>query len=241
MRRPHFLQPFTLVLVSLALATAACSLQTGPQLAAAPPTDALATEAPAALQPTAPLIPASLTPDASPTLASTATSDLSVRVTATGGNLTLRRGPATAYNVLNYMLQGQAAVATGRNQAGDWLFVQDPAGGGRTAWVTATSRYAVVDGGAEAVQALPVQTVGPAEPAYIRNCTFHPMRIMPADLLLKEKFDEPNNVHMFNPGVYEAFDQSAEGKPKVMSEELREGKTIDINTDGLHNTYGCTP
>jgi hypothetical protein len=161
-------------------------------------------------------------------------------VTASGGNLTLRRGPATAYNVLNYMLKDQRAVAIARNEAADWLLVEDPAGGGKTAWVTATSRYAVVEGGADAVQALPVQTVDPAVPAYIRNCTFHPMRILPADLILTEKFDEPNNLHMFNPGVYEAFDQNAEGKPKVMSEELREGETIDIDTDGLHNTYGCT-
>ncbi len=240
MRRRHILQPFTLVLVALAVATAACGLQTGNQLAGDTPAAALATEAPVTVQPPASQIPASPTPEASPTPASAPTAALSVRVTATGGNLTLRRGPATAYNVLNYMLQGQTALAVGRNQAADWLFVQDPAGGGKTAWVTATSRYAVVEGGAEAVQALPVQSVDPAVPAYIRNCTFHPVRILPADLIHKEKFDEPNNLHMFNPGVFEAFDQNVEGKPKVMSEELREGETIDINTDGLHNTYGCT-
>ena len=69
----------------------------------------------------------------SPTPAPSATAAVDVHVTATGGNLTLRRGPAAAYNVLSYMVQGQSAVAVGRNQAADWLFVQDPAGG-KTAW-----------------------------------------------------------------------------------------------------------
>jgi len=137
------------------------------------------------------------------------------------------------------MLAGQTALAVGRNQAADWLLVQDPAGGGKTAWITAASRYSVVDGGAQAVQALPIGTVDPAVPAYIRNCTFHPMRIMPADVILKEMFDAPNNMRAFNPGQYEAYDQNQEGYPKVMSEELREGETIDIEKDGLDNTYLC--
>lgn len=234
------IRPFGLALLAMAVASAACTLSTGGSTTVTPmPTSARTVKAPTATTAPPSAAPASPTPESSPAPASTPTTAANVRVTATGGNLTLRRGPAPAYNVLNYMLAGQGALAVARNQAADWLLVQDPAGGGKTAWVTATSRFAAVEGGAQAIQALPIRTVDPALPAYIRNCTFHPMRIMPADLILKEMFDAPNNLHMFNPGVYEAYDQNVEGFPKVMSEELREGETIDIDTDGLHTSYGC--
>ncbi len=223
---------FALMILALAIATAACAVQSGNPTAS----PAEQTSAPTLGAPTATVEPPTAAP-ATPTLAPSPAAD--VHVTATGGNLTLRRGPATAYNVLNYMVNGQSALAIARNQAADWLLVQDPAGGGKTAWVTAASRYSVVDGGTQSVQALPVETVDPAVPAFIRNCTFHPMRIMPADVILKEMFDAPNNQRAFNPGVYEAYDQNQEGNPKVMSEELREGETIDIEKDGLDNIYLC--
>ena len=223
-------RPSALVILALSIAAIGCAL---PGVAAvstpAAPTSAPTLEAPTVTA--APTAEPSTTPPPSPAA--------DVHVTATGGNLTLRRGPASAYNVLNYMLAGQTALAVGRNQAADWLLVQDPAGGGKTAWITAASRYSVIDGGAQAVQALPIETVDPAVPAYIRNCTFHPMRIMPADVILKEMFDAPNNMRAFHPGQYEAYDQNQEGFPKVMSEELREGETIDIEKDGLDNTYLC--
>jgi hypothetical protein len=161
-----------------------------------------------------------------------------MHVTAVGGNLTLRRGPASAYNVLNYMLAGQTALAVGRNQAADWLLVQDPAGGGKTAWITAASRYSVVDGGAQAVQALPIETVDPAVPAYIRNCTFHPMRIMPADVILKEMFDAPNNQRPSIPGVRGVRSEPGGAIEGDVGGAAR-GETIDIEKDGLDNTYLC--
>ena len=240
MRNLRVIRPSTLMILALAVAASACALQGG----ASPTSTALPQPPPTMFSPvdqTAPTTAAIDSPktEPSPTPAPSPTTAASVHVTATGGNLTLRRGPAGAYNVLNYMLAGETALAVGRNQAADWLLVQDPAGGGKTAWITAASRYSVVDGGAQAVQALPIETVDPAVPAYIRNCTFHPMRIMPADVILKEMFDAPNNQRAFNPGVYEAYDQNQEGYPKVMSEELREGETIDIEKDGLDNTYLC--
>jgi hypothetical protein len=231
-------RPPALAILGLAIAAIGCALPGAVTISTpAAPTSAPTLEAPTvtAASPTAE--PATPTPEPSTTPTPSASAD--VHVTATGGNLTLRRGPASAYNVLNYMLAGQTALAVGRNQAADWLLVQDPAGGGKTAWITAASRYSVVDGGAQAVQALPIETVDPAVPAYIRNCTFHPMRIMPVDVILKEMFDVPNNMRAFHPGQYEAYDQNQEGYPKVMSEELREGETIDIEKDGLNNTYLC--
>jgi len=238
MRNQNLTRRFPLMILALAVATAACAIQTGnPTATPAAPTSAPTFGAPTSTAQPPTAVPASPSPEPSTTPPSAPA--VNVQVTATGGNLTLRRGPASAYNVLNYMISGQTALAIGRNEAADWLLVQDPAGGGKTAWITATSRYSVVDGGVQAVQALPVETVDPPVPAYIRNCTFHPMRILPADVILKEMFDAPNNQRAFNPGVYEAYDQNQEGNPKVMSEELREGETIDIERDGLDNSYPC--
>jgi SH3-like domain-containing protein len=218
----------------LALATLACGLTAGavpPTATIVPPTAQAASATVASTD-----VPATTTPEPSPSAAPAAL----VRVSASGGNMTLRRGPATAYDVRGYFLAGQSTAAVARNQAADWLLVQDPSGtSGSTAWVNASSRYIVIDAEAGAVQALPVQAVDPAVPAYIRNCTYHPMLIQPVGVLLKEQFDAPNNMQVFTPGVYEAYDQVQEGQPKVKTEELREGKTIDIVTDGLGNTYPC--
>ena len=232
--RTNFRTAILLILV-LALATVACGAQVA---AGTPPTEAASPMPPtAAVAPTE--VPASPTVEPSPTTAPTVAAAATVRVSASGGNMTLRRGPATAYDIRGYFLADQSTVAVARNEAADWLLVQDPAGPSSTAWVNAASRYIVVEAEAGAVQALPVQTVDPAVPAYIRNCTFHPMLIQPVGVLLKEQFDAPNNMQAFAPGVYEAYDQNQEGKPKVKTEELREGKTIDIVTDGLGNTYPC--
>jgi len=224
----------SLPILVLALAAAACGLPAGaptPTASVIPPTPPEATATVAPIE-----IPATPTAGSSPTAPATAAP---VRVSASGGNMTLRRGPATAYNVRGYMLAGQATSAVARNEAGDWLLVQDPSAAGATAWVNATSRYMVIEAEVGALQSLPVQTVDPAVPAYVRNCTFHPMRILPADYVLKEQLSPPDNQRAFSPGVVEAFDQSVEGNPKVMSEELSEGETIDITKDGLSNTYAC--
>jgi hypothetical protein len=65
------------------------------------------------------------------------------------------------------------------------------------------------------------------------------MRILPGDFILAEQFDAGNNIHQVNPGSYEAYDQNVEGDPLVLSPTVREGQTVDIVTDGLHNSYSC--
>ncbi len=177
-------------------------------------------------------------PSVMPTAAASAELALApsqVILAASGGNLTVRRGPAPAYNPVSYMDDGQSAPATGRNPAGDWLLVDRPEAAGRDGWVY-LSTYASVTGDAAS---LPVVAADPAGPAYLRNCTFHPMMIQPGGFLLAERFNAPDNVRQVNPGAYQAFDQNQEGNPQVFSGEVREGQTIDIVTDGLNNTYLC--
>jgi hypothetical protein len=176
------------------------------------------------------------TPEAPPATlsASPTTSEIIVTISATG-NVFIRRGPGLAYNTVSYMTSGQQARARARNTAGDWLYVERPDSAGNFGWVF-RGTYTQVQGDPLSLE---VMSVGPAEPAYLRNCTFHPMRILPGDFILAEQFDSMNNIHQVNPGAYEAYDQNVEGDPLVLSPTVREGQTIDIVMDGLHNTYSC--
>jgi hypothetical protein len=151
------------------------------------------------------------------------------------GNVFIRRGPAPAYNAVSYLQPGQTATAHGRNASTEWLYVERPDTPGAFGWV-ALGTYASAEGDPLTLE---VMTAEPAGPAFLRNCTPHPMRVLPGDFILAEQFNAPNNVHQVNPGTYEVYDQNQEGNPMVLNPTVREGQTIDIVTDGLHMTYPC--
>lgn len=171
----------------------------------------------------------SLTPSSSPTTSP-------VSVTASGGNLTIRRGPGLAYNSVGFLLSGVSVPASGKSADGGWLYVENPDKPGELGWVSASSRYLSASGDPAG---LALVSADPAEPAFLRNCTFHPMKILPGEVILREQFDAPKNRLQMNPGTYEAYDMNQEGNPRVLTVELREGHTKDIVTDGLGNTYSC--
>ncbi|MEW6567235.1 MAG: hypothetical protein AB1449_03540 [Chloroflexota bacterium] len=229
--RPHPVRSALGLAAALGLATLACAIPIPGDSGEPTATEVAnaATTTPSGASPTA--APAA---SETPTVAPSAT-PLTVTVTANGANLTLRRGPALACDTLGYLANGQTSQATGRNASSDWLVVERPSAPGQYGWVY-LGRYAAVEG---AVESLPVVSADPAVPAYLRNCTFHPMRIMPGDIILPERFNEPNNVHQVNPGTYEAYDMNQEGNPRVFADDVHEGETVDIITDGLGNSYPC--
>jgi hypothetical protein len=216
-----------LALVALMMAALAC----GPATAVAPSSTPTAappapTASPAATNTSAPQ------PAAKPTQAELPPATF----LASGGNLNMRRGPGTGYNILAVLRTGEQGEVTGRSESGDWLLVAIPGQPGSSAWVNGGSQYASVSGDPSGA---PVVIVEPPVPAYLRNCLFHPVKIQPGDVLLPNQTAAPDNKVQFNPGIYSAYDQNVEGYPKVFSAELREGKTLDITTDGLKNTYAC--
>jgi len=82
---------------------------------------------------------------------------------------------------------------------------------------------------------LPVLSVDPPKPAYLRNCTFHPMQVDPGGFVLKPQTHAPDNRKQVNPGTYTTLDPSvAEAEARTIP--LQEGQTKDITTDGLNNT-----
>ena len=226
MNRPT--QPRYAVLMTSLLAVVAASLACGP--AAAVPTSTVA--APTGTTAPSPTETASPQPTDKPTQVELAL----VTLLASGGNLNMRRGPGVGYNVLAVLRNGEQGTITARNENNDWFYMEIPGQPGSSAWVSGASQYSLVQGNARAV---PVMFVEPPEPAYIRNCIFHPVKILPGDILLPNQAAAPDNKVQFNPGIYEGYDQNVEDYPKIFNVELREGNTIDITSDGLNNTYSC--
>ena len=183
-----------------------------------------------------PAPPTTATPTAAPTEAPTETPVPPITLTAQGGNLHIRRGPGAAYNILAVLRRDEQGRLTGRNEGGTWFQIEIPGQPGAFGWVSGESQFSVIQGDPSAA---PLVFFEPPLPAYIRNCVFHPIMLQPGSVLLAPQFAAPDNQKQLNPGIYEGFDQSVEGYPKVFNVELREGKTVDITEDGLGNHYAC--
>ena len=224
-----------LVMPILIAAMLACNLPIGPGQETPLPTatePGTVIEEPTLVPSATPVsAPPTLTAEPTQTTAPTATAEL-VTISASGGTLNVRRGPGVAYNPITFFTDGQTAVAVARNADGTWLNISLPDGSGQ-GWVNAGTKFSVVTG---AINSLPVATVDLPAPAYIRNCTFHEMRIKPADVIVPIQTD-PLNRLQFNPGNYDIVDTTT-GKT-VRSINLREGDAVDITKDGLGNLYAC--
>jgi hypothetical protein len=200
-----------------------------------------------------------LPPTLSPTAASTeiiATRTPSASATPPGvwitakakGSLGILRGTSVAYDTLGYLKNGQSSKAVARNSDGSWLYIPVPDYPSVLGWAWDGSIYSTITGD---IKSLPIKTVDPAVPAFIRNCTKDLMLIKPGNVLLQPKSDTPNNKAQFNPGIYTVFDQGSMATPgigtstptpeniKVASITLKEGDSVDITTDGMNNTYAC--
>jgi hypothetical protein len=224
--------------MALAVLILGCSLPGASPPATEPPVAEGETAEPTATE----VLPTATEAIAEPTAAPSITQPMATEdavaaevVVAATGNLSVRRGPGLAYNVVAFLRTGQETRASGRNAVGDWLYVERPDQAGSHAWLY-LGPYASVQGDPSA---LAVVTAEPPIPAYLRNCTFHPMRVLPGDFTLAEQFDAPNNQHQVNPGSYEAHDLNVDGDPLVFTGEVREGQAVEILTDGLHNSYSC--
>lgn len=171
------------------------------------------------------------TPTPSPT--SSGTPEV-VSVKATGGKLNVRRGPGPEYNFVGAFLNGQSATATARNADASWLYISVPNSTRGFGWITVKTQYTVLTGNAST---LPLSEVPPAVPAYIRNCTAHEMLVSPADVVLPDRGNAPENKVQFYPGEYTVSDQTTE--IDVANITVLEGVTIDIKKDSSGKSYSC--
>jgi hypothetical protein len=167
--------------------------------------------------------------------APTATSN-AVTITVDRDSLSIRRGPTIFYDVLAYFAAGETAAASARNSDGSWLYIPIPSNPSASGWVSAVTDYTTTTGD---ISSLPVMNAPAAMPAYIRNCTFHPMLVQPGGVLLQDQNNTSGRIKQFAPGNYAAYDQSETGPNPVFTVALTEGDSVDINADGFNNMYYC--
>lgn len=218
----------------LVLAVLACNVQTRqPQSTALAPTEtSRATEPPAsATAQSETAIPLS-TPKESATV--TSGPPPVVTISAVGGRLNVRRGPGPEYDTVGAFLDGQSSVAIARNGDTTWLLINAPTGTKSLGWVIITTKYTAVKG---AAAGLPVQTVPPALPAYIRNCTPHEMLVNPVGIELMSRNDAPDNQAQFFPGEYTVIDLTSE--TELAGITVFEGRTIEIKKDSSGSNFNC--
>jgi hypothetical protein len=199
-----------------------------------PPT---ATKKPAAKTPTRTIPPPTNTAiplvrqstQAAPTAeASTANGDITI--TAATGNLFVRRGPSTTYNIVAGFSKGVTTKAVGRNEKNDWLAIEIPLAKGAIGWISLKTGYTELHGN---LADLPLYPFDEPKPAYVQNCTLHDMTTRPGQWNLPAK-----TTQKVNPGEYQFLDMST-GQNVVMDATLKEGNTVYIKKDGSGVSHSC--
>jgi hypothetical protein len=175
--------------------------------------------------PTTEIKPATLAPKPSATLQPEGTT-----VTAATGNLFIRRGPGTIYNIIAGLTKGVTTKAVGRNEKNDWLAIEIPNANGKIGWISMGTGYAQLNG---SLQALSLYPFDEAKPAYLQNCTNHDMTTKPGQWNLPA-----NTTQKVNPGEYKILDMST-GQSMVQETDLKEGNTVSIKKDGNGTSHSC--
>ena len=71
------------------------------------------------------------------------------------------------------------------------------------------------------------------------NCTFHPLDVYPAGVLVPPQNKKSKIKVAISPGEYEVFDSIISGGKSFVSITVLEGEIARIKTDGLGNSYSC--
>jgi hypothetical protein len=165
---------------------------------------------------------------ATPTEVSSSDSDITV--TAATGNLFVRRGPGTTYNIVSGFSKGVTTKAVGRNEKNNWLATEIPLAKGTVGWISLGTGYTELHG---KLADLPLYPFDEPKPAYVQNCTLHDMTTRPGQWNLPAK-----TTQKVSPGEYQFLDMST-GQSKVMEATLKEGNTVYIKVDGDGASHSC--
>lgn len=174
---------------------------------------------------------ATLTPIPTPTVELIPTrTPPAVTITATNGNLAIRKGPDVVFDAIATLNDGESARAVARSILDGWIEIPIPSQPDEMGWVSTKTDYSVVVGD---VLDLPmIRTVEWPTGAYLRNCTAHQMLVQPGDISLPSVNDSPNNRVWFPPGLYTVYDQEVDGHPDVLHVKLWPQYSIDVVKDG---------
>jgi hypothetical protein len=171
------------------------------------------------------------------TVTPTATHPPEVTITAVDGNLYIRRGPGMAYNQIDVLLKGETARALYRDILSKWVQINIPGHPDQTGWISLMTKYSSINGDLSAIPAIQV-TDWPVA-AYLRNCSFHRMLVMPGGTVIPSLLQYPENEVWIYPGSYTVFDYDMPDTPEVMRVEIREGYDIEILYNGAGEKHKC--
>ncbi len=228
------------LLFALTIASQACSF--APTPASGPialPTDLRQSDiTEAAATPIPPLQNDTSTPRVVPTatLISTPT-PAPVTLTAVGGSLAIRSGPAEVFDAIAVLQDGQSAPAVARSIQDGWVQIPIPSQPGSYGWVSLNAGFSQVNG---YVLDLPLITkVEWPFGAYLRNCTDHEVILEPGDTLVPPVGAAPANKIWFTPGLYSVYDTEVTGRPLITQVKLWSHTSIDLLKDGSGQKYQC--
>jgi hypothetical protein len=159
-----------------------------------------------------------------------------VSISAVKGNIFIRRGPDMAFNPINVLYKDTSAKVIARDVLSKWLQIQIP-NSDQTGWVSIQTQYSQVEG---EIKDLPEYT--PTEwpvPAYLRNCTYHQMYVLPSEIIVPSYLRHPDNEIWIYPGTYTIYDIDVPDSPEVAEIVVMEGSIIEILDDGLGGHRKC--
>jgi hypothetical protein len=159
-----------------------------------------------------------------------------VIISAVKGNIFIRRGPDMAFNPIDVLYKDTSAKVIARDVLSKWVQIEIP-NSNKTGWVSIQTQYSQIRGD---IKYLPENT--PTEwpvPAYLRNCTYHQMYVLPAEILLPSYYNYPDNEVWIYPGSYTVLDIDVSGDPVVAEIVVKEGSDIEIHNDGSGGHRKC--
>ncbi len=159
-----------------------------------------------------------------------------VTINAVKGNIFIRRGPDMAFNPIDVLYQNTSAKVIERDVLSKWVKIEIP-NSKKTGWVSIQTPYSQIEG---EIKDLPEYT--PTEwpvSAYLRNCTYHQMYVVPVEAVIPSYLQHPENEIWIYPGTYKVFDIDVPGDPEVGEFVVKEGSDIEIIYDGLGERRIC--
>jgi hypothetical protein len=152
------------------------------------------------------------------------------------GNLFIRRGPDMAFNPVGVLYKNTNATVIARDVLSKWVQVEVP-NSSKTGWVSIQTEYSQVEGDLENLpQFTPTEW---PQAAYLRNCTYHRMYLLPSEVVIPPSFQFPDNEIWIYPGEYVVYDIDVPDDPEVARITVKEGSEIEIREDGMGGKRKC--
>ncbi len=160
-----------------------------------------------------------------------------VTITPVGGSLAIRSGPATVFDAIAALQEGQTVPVYARSIQDGWVQIPIPSQSGSLGWVDTKAGFSQVTG---YVLDLPLITkVEWPFGAYLRNCTAHQVILEPGDTVVPPASAAPANRVWFTPGLYTAYDMEVAGRPAITQLKLWSHTSIDLTKDGSGQKSTC--